>query len=164
MPIRPENRGGYPADRRETRRPPTAGRLVASPAMRAIAARLVPPAWLAAPSAEPEQQQTKPVAAALGPNKRARRVAAYKTTHQLLVARYPHLFTSARPLALGTHDKLRAAFSEEKLSNTNLSMFLARWTRRKPYQNALARGDRRVNLDGSDAGPAFAPQPRWAEW
>ena len=27
--------------------------------------------------------------------------------------------------------------------------------RRKAYRAALARGDRRVNLDGSDAGPAF---------
>jgi len=29
------------------------------------------------------------------------------------------------------------------------------WVHRKAYRAALARGDHRVNLDGSDAGPAF---------
>jgi sRNA-binding protein len=67
-------------------------------------------------------------------------------------------------LAIGIHDKLREAFDEEELSNSDLSMFLAHWTRCQPYQDALVRGDRRVNFDGRDAGPAFAPQPQVAEW
>jgi hypothetical protein len=41
------------------------------------------------------------------------------------------------------------------LSAPNLKAFLRTWVNRKPYRAALARGDRRVNLDGSDAGPAF---------
>jgi hypothetical protein len=34
-------------------------------------------------------------------------------------------------------------------------VFLRTWVHRMAYRVALARGEHRVNLDGSDAGPAF---------
>jgi sRNA-binding protein len=79
----------------------------------------------------------------------------YRRAHDLLVERYPAIFAAARPLAIGIDKQLRDAFSEEELSTANLKAFLRTWVNRKPYRAALARGDRRVNLDGSDAGPAF---------
>jgi sRNA-binding protein len=50
---------------------------------------------------------------------------------------------------------LRAAFTEDELSTKDLKAFLRTWVRRDAYQAALERGDRRVNLDSTDAGPAF---------
>jgi len=40
------------------------------------------------------------------------------------------------------------------LPTADLKVFLRIWVHRKAYRVALARGDRRINLDGSDAGPA----------
>ena len=42
-----------------------------------------------------------------------------------------------------------------RLAAQDLRLFLSRWVHRDAYRAALARGDRRVNLDGTDAGPAF---------
>ena len=73
----------------------------------------------------------------------------------MLQARYPQIFSWGRPLAIGIDQKLREAFTEEELPTADLKVFLRTWVHRKAYRVALARGDRRVNLDGSDAGPAF---------
>ena len=73
----------------------------------------------------------------------------------VLQARYPQIFSWGRPLAIGIDQKLRGAFTEEELPTADLKVFLRTWVHRKAYRAALARGDRRVNLDGSDAGPAF---------
>ena len=97
------------------------------------------------PSAKPEQT-TRSIKA---------KHARYRCAHGLLVERYPAIFAAARPLAIGVDKQLRDVFSEEELSTANLKAFLRTWVNRKPYRAALARGDRRVNLDGSDAGAAF---------
>jgi len=81
----------------------------------------------------------------------------YRRAHDLLVERYPAIFAAARSLAIGVDKQLRDAFSEAELSTANLRAFLRTWVNRKPYRAALAPGDRRINLDGSDAGAAFGP-------
>ena len=80
----------------------------------------------------------------------------FRRTHALLRERYPELFTASRPLAIGIYHQIRAAIGREELRSRDLSLFLAGWTKWPAYRAALARGDRRVNLDGSDAGPALA--------
>ena len=85
----------------------------------------------------------------------------FRRTHELLRERYPELFTASRPLAIGIYHQIRAAIGREELRSRDLNLFLAGWTKWPAYRAALARGDRRVNLDGSDAGPALA-EPRAA--
>ena len=80
---------------------------------------------------------------------------------KLLRERYPELFTASRPLAIGIYHQIRAAIGREELRSRDLNLFLAGWTKWPAYRAALARGDRRVNLDGSDAGPALV-EPRAA--
>jgi sRNA-binding protein len=80
---------------------------------------------------------------------------------KLLRKRYPELFIASRPLAIGIYHQIRAAIGREELRRRDLSLFLAGWTKWPAYRAALARGDRRVNLDGSDAGPALG-EPRAA--
>jgi sRNA-binding protein len=104
-----------------------------------------------APALPPETQNS---AAPPEPKPPKPYVERYKRARVLLVTRYPAIFSAARPLAIGIHERLREAFPEEELSSEDLRAFLQVWVRRKPYRAALERGDRRVNLDGSDAGPA----------
>ena len=93
------------------------------------------------------------------PDKRARNREVFRRTHKLLRERYPELFTASRPLAIGIYHQIRAAIGREELRSRDLNLFLAGWTKWPAYRAALVRGDRRVNLDGSDAGPALA-EPR----
>jgi len=79
----------------------------------------------------------------------------YRQTLSLLRQRWPVVFSAARPLAVGIDQQIRAAIGEDGLPTADLKLFLRKWCYRPPYRDALARGDRRVNLDGSDAGPAY---------
>ena len=77
-----------------------------------------------------------------------------KRVREILASRYPALFGSAQPLAVGVWDELRAA-AGDLITEPELQDFLRFWTRRLAYRKALAReGARRVHLDGTDAGPA----------
>lgn len=78
----------------------------------------------------------------------------YSRVRNMLAKRYPVIFSCARPLKVGIDRDLRAAIPEDELSNAALQHFLYKWVRRAPYRAALARGVRRVDLDGNDAGPA----------
>ena len=95
------------------------------------------------------------------PDKRVRNREVFRRTRKLLRERYPELFTASRPLAIGIYHQIRAAIGREELRSRDLNLFLAGWTKWPAYRAALARGDRRVNLDGSDAGPALV-EPRAA--
>ena len=141
-------------------RAPLAGKLTAPPALRAK---------LALPIAEPpapEQKPLLPVAAPIADQplkcerKRALNRERYLRAHRLLASRWPAIFGAARPLAIGIDKQVRAILSEEELSGAELRVFFYRWTHRVPYRAALERGDRRVNLDGSDAGAAFEEPPQ----
>ena len=95
------------------------------------------------------------------PDKRVRNREVFRRTDKLLRERYPELFTTPRPLAVGIYHQIRAAIGREELRSRDLNLFLAGWTKWPAYRAALVRGDRRVNLDGSDAGPALV-EPRAA--
>ena len=141
---------GHSSHKADPGSPRSAGKLTAISTMRAaLSTRPTPvPAPsppLPEPSAKPEQA-TRSIKA---------KHERYRRAHDLLVERYPAIFAAARPLAIGVDKQLRDAFSEEELPTADLKAFLRTWVNRKPYRAALARGDRRVNLDGSDAGPAF---------
>jgi hypothetical protein len=126
-------------------RAPIAGKLTASPALRA---KLGMP--VAEPPPQPKPEPPAPPAAS--PPSRQKR---YRRAHRRLAARWPAIFSAARPLAIGIDKQVRAIIPDDEISTTDLRVFFSVWTHRRPYSAALERGDRRVNLDGSDAGPAF---------
>lgn len=138
-------------------RAPIAGKLTAPAALRT---RLKLP--VAEPLPQPEPKPPAPAAAPPPvdrPSWRDRKRGRYKQARRLLASRWPAIFSAARPLAIGIDKRVRAILSEDEISTADLRMFFSIWTHRDAYRAALARGDRRVNLDGSDAGPAFdAPQ------
>lgn len=138
-------------------------RLTATPKMR-VAAGLPPtPAVVKSanlPIVPPPAPMAAPAPAApAGPTKRERRRLALRRTRKLLEERYPFVFSWARPLAVGMFEQIRGAIDEAELSKAELHNFLRWWIALPPYQAAIARGDRRINLDGSDAGPAMIHAP-----
>jgi hypothetical protein len=135
------------------------GELAAKPAVcAAIPARPSPVQDPPPPVLEPPAANTEPQRG----TRRLRRQPVnpadyerYAPVRNLIAGRYRSIFAAARPLAIGIDKPLREAFTEEELPTDDLKVFLRVWVRRKAYRAALERGDRRVNLDGSDAGPAF---------
>jgi ProQ/FINO family len=137
--------------------------LTASSGMRAAIARRAPAPAAPAPAAP----APKPPTAATKTDKAAGQRKAPLTEksmqrHEMnmrisamLAARWPEAFSKPRPLAVGIYRQIRAVVDNTELRSRDLSAFLAAWTHRKSYRAALERGVRRVNLDGSDAGPAF---------
>lgn len=79
-----------------------------------------------------------------------------------LSQRWPDLFLRRPqpPLAIGIHEQLIAALGE--VDETILSVVLMLWTSRYGYKAALARGEARRNLDGTDAGFPTAQQQAFA--
>jgi ProQ/FINO family len=146
-----------PAPRPDGRvRAPIAGKLTAPATLRAkLGLRVAEP--------PPPEPKPKPFAPPVGPSKQERKRALqrqrYLRAHRLLASRWPAVFTAARPLAIGIDKQVRAVLSEEELSAAELRTFFRIWIHRGAYRAALERGDRRVNLDGSDAGPAFDQPP-----
>ena len=132
------------------------GELAATPAVcAAIPARPSPVLEPPAANTEPQRGHRRSRRQPVNPADYDR----YARVRNLLAGRYRSIFAAARPLAIGIDKPLREAFTEEELSTDDLRVFLRVWVRRKAYRAALARGDRRVNLDGSDAGPAFGDAP-----
>ncbi len=68
-----------------------------------------------------------------------------------MAARWPQTFTKPVPLAVGISKRLKrelgGAFPAKQVN-----VALARWTRRNAYLEAVARGEARRNLDGSENG------------
>jgi ProQ/FINO family len=150
------------------KREETAMKLVANAAMRRAlddSARAQPRA--PAPAAQPPTAAAKKrspeppriTASAAGepatyPVKQQQRYASNKRIQRLLQERWPRAFSWARPLAIGIHEQITADLGDE-IGRDDLRAFLRMWVNRPPYRAALDRGDRRVNLDLTDAGPAF---------
>ena len=127
-------------------------KLTAPAAARARVAKLDEP-W-ARPAAEQSRRVTRPDPEAARAAKKAAARERNNRVRGILEARYPRLFGFAQPLAVGIDKQITAALGDE-ITAKDLSGFLGYWTHRAEYQAALARGERRQNLDGSDAGPAF---------
>lgn len=75
----------------------------------------------------------------------------------LLRSRWPALFTAPVPLAVGVTHEIRAGLGEARVGEARVSrMQLGRalrfWTRAPGYLAAVAAGQRRRHLDGTDAG------------
>ena len=68
--------------------------------------------------------------------------------------RWPAAFTKAVPLAAGFSGQIKAALRAEDrpMDRKTVSMAIHLWTRQSAYLRAVARGEMRRNLDGSEAG------------
>ena len=68
--------------------------------------------------------------------------------------RWPAAFTKAVPLAVGFSGQIKAALRAEgnPVDRKRLSMAIHLWTRQSAYLRAVAHGEMRRNLDGSEAG------------
>jgi sRNA-binding protein len=67
--------------------------------------------------------------------------------------RWPAAFTKAVPLAVGFSGQIKAAVRAEgkPVDRKMLSLAIYLWTHQSAYLRAVARGEMRRNLDGSDA-------------
>ena len=79
-----------------------------------------------------------------------------KATRRLLRERWPALFIDSVPLAIGITRAIRAELGAGVVSSAALSSAMNHWTRRSVYLEAIAAGEMRRNLDGTDAG---VPEP-----
>jgi sRNA-binding protein len=69
--------------------------------------------------------------------------------------RWPAVFTRpVVPLAIGISRDIKATLRAEgtAIGHKSITVTLRRWTTRGPYLRAVARGEMRRNLDGSEAG------------
>ncbi|NDR57390.1 ProQ/FinO family protein [Aliiruegeria sabulilitoris] len=104
---------------------------------------------------EAEQQAAKKI-----------RVARDRETGAAVLARiradFPRAFPDwKRPLASGMHKELQAHYPD--LTPRDIRLALSTWCANVRYLTAVVRRDaRRVNLDGSDAGPVADEQRRHA--
>jgi hypothetical protein len=135
--------------------------LTASPALRALAAaRLGSPAPPLPAQAEAEvQPRPKPQSQPAGPSHKQRKAAEHLAAMQdarehllpILAAAFPIAFcVPSPPLAIGVSDRILEAMPD--INKRELSLFLNYWTSRSGYRRSIARGEMRVNLDGSPAG------------
>ena len=70
----------------------------------------------------------------------------------LLRARWPAVFSVPVPLALGIQHEIRAGLEEAGVPSLRLRQALQHWTQGTGYLAAVAAGQRRRHLDGTDAG------------
>ncbi len=77
----------------------------------------------------------------------------------LLRARWPALFTTPVPLATGIARAIRAEVGYVKAPTAGLGRALHHWTNAPGYLAAVAAGETRRNLDGTEAGA-----PDEAQW
>lgn len=80
----------------------------------------------------------------------------------MLRARWPALFTTPVPLAVGVMRAIRAELGEGSVPVAGLSRALHYWTNAPSYLAAIAAGEVRRNLDGTEAGLPEEAQRRFA--
>ena len=80
----------------------------------------------------------------------------------MLRARWPALFTTPVPLAVGVMRAVRAELGEGSVPVAGLSRALHYWTNAPGYLAAIAAGGMRRNLDGTEAGVPDEAQRRFA--
>lgn len=86
---------------------------------------------------------------------KARRNRNYQFARQLSSMSPVFDHTAPRPLKIGITADVRAALA---CGHHPAKMFMAWWTRKAPYQRALAAGGPRYGLDGAEAGEVTAEQ------
>ncbi len=96
------------------------------------------------------------------------RAAAFRRHQQtrdilaLLRARWPALFTTPVPLATGIARAIRAGVGYVEVPTAGLGRALHYWTNAPGYLAAVAAGEVRRNLDGTEAGAPDEAQRRFA--
>ena len=80
----------------------------------------------------------------------------------LLRARWPALFTTPVPLATGIARAIRAELGDVEVPTAGLGRALHYWTNAPGYLAAVAAGEVRRNLDGTEAGAPDEAQRRFA--
>ncbi len=80
----------------------------------------------------------------------------------MLRTRWPRLFTTPVPLAVGVTRAIRAELGEGLVPVAGLSRALHYWTNASDYLAAIAMGEVRRNLDGTEAGAPDEAQRRFA--
>ncbi len=80
----------------------------------------------------------------------------------LLRARWPELFAAPVPLATGITREIRDGLGETWVPTAQLSRALHYWTHAPGYLAAIAAGQRRRHLDGTDAGEPDEAQQQHA--
>ena len=145
-----------PAPRRELRK------LVASPAMRARLGLVDPapanPVKGQAPSPPKPEPAPQPVRK---PRWRGRGTCD-PAIDAMLRERWPVAFCVPRvPLAVGVREQILDVIGAEVAAKA-LGLFLAWWTQRSDYLDAVCHGEARRNLDGSPAGEPDEAQRRQA--
>ena len=80
----------------------------------------------------------------------------------LLRTRWPQLFNMPVPLATGIVRAITAELGEARLPTAHLNRALKRWTNAPGYLAAVAAGEMRRNLDGTEAGVPDEAQRQFA--
>jgi hypothetical protein len=138
-------------------KPPESPRAwIPAPELRKAAAA-APPAPAAAPEERPGKgpERTPPMPKALRRLLNARR---YNRVRCILGSQFPAAFTVPRALKIGVYHDIRHALGD-RVSAADLNRFFWRWTKTSDYIRSRGRGDRRIDLAGQDAGPAFDQPP-----
>jgi len=143
LPPRPEAPAPAPA----TSAPETAPALPGSPAALDPAARKQ-----AQLQFEREQQRASII----------RRRQQTRDILAILCARWPALFTTPVPLAVGVMRAIRAELGEAPVPTAGLSRTLHYWTNAPGYLAVIAAGEARLNLDGTEAGVPDEVQRQFA--
>ena len=124
--------------------------------------RLRPREQAQAPPATPAQPDPAEIAARKAANvqreREAHEAAVIRRREQtreilaLLRARWPELFSAPVPLAVGIEREIREGLGEARVPSARLGRALHYWTNGPRYLAAVAAGQRRRHLDGTDAG------------
>ena len=124
--------------------------------------RLRPREQAQVPPAAPAQPDPAEIAARKAANvqreREAHEAAVIRRREQrrevlaLLRARWPELFSAPVPLAVGIRREIRESLGEARVPAAHLDRALHHWTHGPRYLAAVAAGQRRRHLDGTDAG------------
>ena len=96
---------------------------------------------------------------------RAAIIRCHQQTRDILAmlrARWPALFTAPVPLAVGVTRAIRAELGKGSVPAVGLSRALHYWTNAPGYLAAIAAGEARRNLDGTETGVPDEAQRRFA--
>ena len=96
--------------------------------------------------------------------KRAAVLRRHQQTRDILAlfrARWPALFSTPVPLAAGIARAIRAELGDVKVPTAGLGRALRCWTNGPSYLAAVAAGEMRRNLDGTEAGARDEAQRRF---
>ena len=112
----------------------------------AAPARLDPAEVAARKAANVQREREAHEAAVVRRREQTREILA------LLRARWPAVFSAPVPLAVGIEREIREGLREERVPSARLGRALHYWTHGPRYLAAVAAGQRRRHLDGTDAG------------